>query len=131
MSCLFNSIGSLLELDPARLRQNVCDYLSSNPEIFDDGTKAKDVVKWLTKQSLESYVKEMRSTQTWGGAHEIRIMCDLLKCKINVYDTRSEPNKVITFNPQRLRAIKELDIRWNGCHFSPVKRKPILHQSTN
>lgn len=131
MSCLFNSIGSLLNLDPTRLRQSVCDYLSSNPAIFDDGTKAKDVVKWLTKQSLENYVNEMRSSQTWGGAYEIRVICDLHKCKINVYDTRSEPNKIISFTPQRLRANRELDIRWNGCHFSPVKQRPILCQSMN
>ena len=39
MSCLFISLGKLLKVDSTKLRQQICDFIISNPNATWNGTK--------------------------------------------------------------------------------------------
>jgi hypothetical protein len=120
MSCLFNSLGALLKKDPTHLRREVCDYLQSNPVLLDD-IDANTVLTWASDLPAEQYIQRMRSPNTWGGGPELKAISDMFQSTISVHDTRSNPNKVITFfpsvgNPRR----RPLHINYNGFHYDPV-----------
>lgn len=123
MSCLFIAIGSLLQIDPTELRQNVCNYLSSNPVIFDDGTRVSQAIEWESNQSAQEYIKQMRLTSTWGGSPEIKSVCNMYGCNIHVHDIRSSPAKTITFYPSNKRSKYALHLAWSGNHFTTIDHK--------
>ena len=122
MSCLFNSIGYLLNTEPQLLRERVCDYLESNPKCFDDGTRVKDVLKWQSGHSPDTYIRNMRSIRTWGSSHEIRAICDMVGIPIVVHNIRDNPPTIIEFSPltPKRRKQKALHITWSGGHYEPL-----------
>lgn len=71
MSCLFNSLASLVQQDPVQLRAEICAFLESNPPMMDD-IKADSIVHWENGQSMDDYLRDMRQSQTWGGAIELK-----------------------------------------------------------
>lgn len=119
MSCLFQSLGALTQTCPKELRQEICDYLASNPPLFDDDTTTQGVVV----PCLDTYVRTMREPSTWGGAVEIKAFCDLYRVGVVVYDTRSQPPRPIEFLPRRRRT-RTLHLLWNGGHYEPGGRHP-------
>lgn len=122
MSCLFNSLGSLLNVDPAQLRQDVCDYFAKNPVVFDDGTRASDVLEWESDLPASVYVTRMRDARTWGGGPEIFAVCELTGTPVYVHDSR-DLRKVIEFVPQRCRSRRGLHVEYNGFHYEPLGKK--------
>ena len=127
MSCLFDSIGHLIQCDPLLLREKVCDYLASNPKWFDDGTHVEDVLKWqLGDHSPETYIRNMRNVSTWGSSNEIRAICDLVGAPIVVHNVRDDPPTEIEFLPLRpkYRKRKALHISWSGGHYTPFPESP-------
>lgn len=126
MSCLFNSIGALLNVDPTSLRQDVCNYLASNPQCFDDQTRLNDILKWESNISPEDYVENMRSTSTWGGSNEIRAICDMIQVPVFVHNIRDRPPTVIQFYPLRRQPQRNgLHISWSGGHYEPIGKGSI------
>jgi hypothetical protein len=61
MSCLFQSLGHLTGLDPTTLRDRICNFILENKELM-EGVDTAKVVEWESRQSLEEYVRHMRST---------------------------------------------------------------------
>lgn len=124
MSCLFQSLGKLLRIPHETLRKDVCDYLQSNPVFVDDGTRAHEVIEWDSSGTPSSYVESMRSTSTWGGAVEIRAVCDMTGRVVHVQNLCSGNNtskKVIDFYPLRAHPNRKcLTVSWNGCHYEAV-----------
>jgi hypothetical protein len=114
MSCLFNSLAAYT---PGKnLRQEICDYLSTNPELI-DGLCAADVIGIESGMGLEAYIQNMRSPSTWGGAIEIRAYCNIYKAnvKVNVVAT-GQWIEFVHEQPER----DDVRLRWTGGHYDPV-----------
>jgi hypothetical protein len=116
MSCLFNTLCNFVDLDSNELRQNICNYLSENPRMFED-VRASDYVSWSDEgyNNLEDYVRNMRRTNTWGGAIEIKAFCNMYFMNVNVLDTRTNKNTINFVEGSKGK--KTLDIKWNGGHY--------------
>ena len=119
MSCLYISLGRLLGQDPTELRQKICDFLATNPDLM-EGVDAEKVIQWESEKNLEEYIKVMRSTSTWGGAVELSAFTLMTGNAVVVHDLST--GKMIEFLPrQRRRRQHTLHISWTGNHFEPVK----------
>lgn len=136
MSCLFNSLGCLLNIPSYQLRQKICDYLLTNPELLDT-CQTSDIIKWESGVKLETYIIKMRNNSTWGGAIEIKATCNIYNCRIivvNIRNNRRNRNlisqlgnsgKDIEFIPNKNAnsdISKTIKITWNGGHFEPLNR---------
>lgn len=125
MSCLFNSLGRLCGQDPTQLRLRICDYLETNPKLM-EGANASAVIEWESNQTMPDYVRQMRSTSTWGGATEIAAFVNMMGKAVVVVDLRS--NKNITFLPKSRRLPKKIEtlfISWTGAHYEPIKSEEM------
>jgi hypothetical protein len=105
-------------VDPSFLRQKICDYLATNPSIM-EGLSAADAIreeKGDSTTSLEQYVDWMRRETTWGGAIEIRALCDMTDHVISV---AIAPGQVIDFSPSQppRHPRRVLRLYWTGNHY--------------
>ena len=145
MSCLFDSLGRLSHEDPASVRQKICDYLQTNPDLMGDGTDARHVVRWETQKGLREYVRGMRDASTWGGSVEIKAFADMTGRGVIVHDRRPTTSggggggggarHSIKFRPRewRLRInaqvahpfIEIYHLSWTGHHYEPLRRERI------
>jgi hypothetical protein len=122
MSCLFRSLGTLIKCDEDRLRQDICAYLETNPDLMGDGTPASTVVGWESGQDFGSYVGCMRRRSTWGGAIEITAFVHMTGCEVVVHDVSRPPSvRTITFMAREPRRNVRLHISWNGGHYEPMR----------
>lgn len=124
MSCLFRSLASYLPAPGAdRLRADICEYLSQNPPLFDDGTSVNDAVQWESGDpGIEHYLSRMRQSSTWGGAIEIKAFCDMYRISVVVHDLRTSPSKTITFHPRQGPPVRTVHLQWTGGHYEPHRR---------
>ena len=77
MSCLFDSLSSFLKFnDSYKLRQEICDYIENNPTIL-DGMDTNEITKIVSNMNLETYIRNMRNSNEWGGALEIKAFCEI------------------------------------------------------
>lgn len=123
MSCLYISLGRLLGQDPTALRQEICNFLATNPKLM-DGVDAETVIQWESNKKIVDYIHSMRNTNTWGGAVELSSFTLMTGHSVIVHDLST--GKTIEFVPQRRRGrprrnIHTLHISWTGNHFEPVK----------
>ncbi len=116
MSCLFNSLSHFIkDENPFTIRQKICDYLAENKAII-DGLETNEILKFENN----NYVSNMRSMNTWGGAIEIQVACNIWKLKINVHNYRDNNKKVIEFIPLNNDFNNVINIYWNGGHYEPI-----------
>lgn len=129
MSCLFNSLDKCLKRlpsevlfkddDSSKIRHRICDYLETNPVLFDD-IKTEEIIQWdIPTYILSTYVNRMRSTSTWGGAIEIRAFVKLYEVDVEVINIRDFTSKsniefVNEYNKYKVK------ITWNGYHYEPI-----------
>lgn len=130
MSCLFNSLSYLLHFPggSAALRSAVCDYLAKNPTFSD--LDAATHIKIESGLDLDSYVTRMRLPSTWGGAIEIRAVCELQTVNVNVRVAKD--NRVIEFTCG-VEGVKTHAVLWTGGHYTadcpnPPPRIPTVAQ---
>jgi hypothetical protein len=109
----------MLDKDPNRLRNDICDYLDSNPKLIDDLSLEQIIgIEFNQPQGdLKSYIEIMRNENTWGGAIEIKAFCEMYSVNVEVL-ILSDKKKVL-FQPQKSSNIL-IKISWNGSHFEPV-----------
>jgi hypothetical protein len=129
MSCLFQSLSSYVShQDYSKLRQDICDFLETNPTILDDMPLDKMVE--LDGVSIQDYIKHMRSNATWGGAIEIKSFCEMYKVNVLVLNIRNNQTdiesttkeiKFLSSTPSQ----KWVSITWNGGHFEPINIESI------
>lgn len=119
MSCLFNSLGRLLEVHPAIVRGRICDYLASGGAIM-DGMSTEDILK-LEAPSVAVYVARMRLASTWGGAIEIGAACNIWDVRVVVENRRGRGTKPIEFLPTSGVFGRSLVVYWTGGHYEPVR----------
>lgn len=115
MSCLFDSISYFLRLNSFETRKKICDYLEENNQLI-DGLDTK----LLLDMENPNYIRNMRSTTTWGGALEIKCACNIWNIRIMV--RIRENNKVIEFLPTNNRYIGTIDLEWTGNHYEAIIR---------
>lgn len=119
MSCLFNSLNYFIKEDSQKVRQKICDYLEENNPII-DGLDTKEVIKF-DSGDVETYIRKMRLTSTWGGAIEIQSACNIWNLQINVANYRDKNKKIIEFIPLKGNIQRTINIYWTGGHYEPIK----------
>ena len=116
MSCLFNSLGRLLNIPTNDTRQKICDYLTSNKPIM-DGMETKDILAF----EGPNYIQRMRQSSQWGGAIEIQAAVNLWNVRVLV-ENRRDRTKPIEFLPLDKKVTSTLVIYWTGGHFEPLRK---------
>jgi hypothetical protein len=112
MSCLFNSIGRLLEIPTDAVRQQICDYLAADKPVL-EGMQTHD----LLLLEGANYIKQMRQSHTWGGAIEIQVAVRIWNVNVIVQNRRdgTSPIEFVTPTPTAT-----LTLYWTGGHYEPV-----------
>jgi ubiquitin thioesterase OTU1 len=117
MSCLFIALGYfMLDSNPDRIRQDICDYLESNPSLYEDGLTLENITE-LDGLNNEQYISNMRNRNTWGGAIEIKAFCDLYDIDVQVYVVPT--CKKILFKSNKKHKNGLIKIYWTGNHYEP------------
>lgn len=117
MSCLFESLGKSVNINPTELRKIICDYIDTNPKLLDDLT-AEQVIFFTENVPLVRYTSRMRHSHAWGGAIEIKAFCELFRKAVVV---------AVTYTRKYFEVIPEsgfttrVVITYNGSHFEFVK----------
>jgi hypothetical protein len=119
MSCLFNSLSYFISEDSYKIRQTICDYLQENKPIIED-LETSEVLKF-ENNDVNSYIENMRSMSTWGGAIEIQCACNIWNLQINVSNYRDAGNKIIEFIPLNGNNTKTINVYWTGGHYEPIR----------
>ena len=128
MSCLFRSLGRFLSMDENTMRTRICDFMRSDPVIFDNIKLSELIVhqpdiKLDQQQSLESYISQMMSPHTMGGAFEIWAFTKLFNKNARVLLIAGFTGH---FNSTKFTEfISHVDnewvqITWSGTHYEPV-----------
>ena len=119
MSCLFESLSYYVQgTDASRLRHIICEFLKTNPTIFDN-IKVDEITKHESGISLEQYIDNMRNQSTWGGGLEIKTFCDIFNIQVDVISLPNGGRK-IEFIPNSGNPMGKIGIVWNGGHFTPI-----------
>ena len=98
---------------------------------------------WDSGMTLEQYISRMRSTNTWGGAIEIKAFCEIYHVSVCVYSSRrgKENNKLIAHfyssTPSTLHPV--IKIEWSGGHYEPIRiqlalilqKKSLMYSNNN
>jgi hypothetical protein len=119
MSCLFDSLRYFINENSISIRNKICDYLEQNKPII-EGVETNKIIEY-ENNSVQSYINNMRSTTTMGGAIEIQAACNIWNMSINVHNYRDPSNKIIQFIPIHKTYYKTIDIYWTGGHYEPIK----------
>jgi hypothetical protein len=118
MSCLFNSLGRLLDIPTNTVRQTICDYLQANKPIL-DGMSTQDVLA----MERADYITHMRNSSVWGGAIEIQAATNIWNTRVIVQNRRDARNpRPIEFVPIQSEPSTTLTVYWTGGHYEPVSK---------
>ena len=107
MSCLFISLGKLLQVDPTFLRNQIIDYIVTNPSKEWDGTKISDWISMVAGdryQNIEQYTSMMRNNSQWGGAPEIAICCLIYNVNVEIVNLRNRNLPNVIFSNQQSKS---------------------------
>jgi hypothetical protein len=119
-----------LKIDPQVIRNKICDYLASDPELM-EGMKASEIIYFesnlplepslpeLLSRSLNLYILRMRSPTSWGGAIEINCATKIFNYNFEVINIRSHPHTTIKFEHNGNTNIGKMT--WSGGHYEPVR----------
>jgi hypothetical protein len=120
MSCLFRSLSYFItNVETDELRQIITDYISKDPILIPPDGRLSSYLS-IDNKNLNDYTKNMRKSETWGGAIEIRAFCELFQIKVFVLVLKD--NKYIEFVPTNFTDnSKYIKISWNGNHYEPIK----------
>lgn len=120
MSCLFDSLSYYLKIPSIEVRNIICDYLETNKPLIENID-----TKLLLSLEDQKYVKKMRNPDTWGGAIEISVACNIWNLKIKVKNITHTKKSTIKFIP--LLGInsktKKIKLIWYGNHYEPNIKK--------
>lgn len=88
MSCLFNSLASLLHLESRQVRAYIVQYMNTNRHKMINGMTLE---QWIVhsgedpnEKSFDAYSRRMDSPTEWGGASEIGLACSVFDINIRV-----------------------------------------------
>jgi hypothetical protein len=113
MSCLFESLACFVGSTADGLRNEICDFLQTDPVLYDDVRVSHLLDDAETPSDLRRYVHEMRKPTTWGSALEIECFCRLYRCRVDVNVAKT--GAVARFGAGRM---KPFIVLWDGAHYS-------------
>ncbi len=87
-SCLFHSMsyGMKSGATATTLRNEICRFIQSNPQLSISDTPLQDWVKWDSNGSSVSEYARTMSRGSWGGGIEMACMSQLKGCNVHVYE---------------------------------------------
>lgn len=117
MSCLFNSVGSLIGRDPQMVRQEVADFLSNNKQLNLNDMVLEDWIKFSQEntESVDDYIRSMRSSSVWGGCLEMICMTLMYNIRIHV-QLQGTDTEIVVGNA----ANSPVRVLYNGAHYTPM-----------
>jgi hypothetical protein len=119
MSCLFRSLSYFISnLKTEELRYIITDYISKDPILIQPDTRLSTILS-IDEISLDTYSRNMRKSETWGGAIEIKTFCELFKIKVSVYVISER--RYIDFFPTDWDGNRCIKISWTGNHYEPLE----------
>lgn len=122
MSCLFQSIGSLMHRTHQRTRREICDYMNHHLEEEYQGLRLKDWIHWQLHYSDPlKYIQNMRNESEWGGAMELMVATKMYKVDILVVDQKGHTVAEFLWNDQCTARIR-LVLQWTGVHYEGLKK---------
>jgi hypothetical protein len=117
MSCLFQSLSSFISgMDEKEMRQKICDYLETNPDLIED-LSLQDLLR-CDNVDQKDYVRIMRNDYAWGGALEIKAFCEIFMMAVEV--RIQSTGKSVLFRPHYHPYFSKICIEWQGCHYVPL-----------
>ena len=121
MSCLFDSLSHFItNISSLQFRNIIVDELekSKNHHLI-SGININEIINAeFPNMKIEDYIQRMRLNNTWGGALEIKIFCDIMMINVKVHDIRNDQKKAIEFISERYSPYW-LELNWNGFHYTP------------
>lgn len=150
MSCLFDSVFALYPerrwSSPHELRIAMCAFMRTDPPLLGPEMKMEQCFQLLAMSSsalectsVENYLRRMELPSTWGGALEIKALCEMLQVIIVVHSplfpspleflpessplcsSPSYPCTSLTGNNTSTPLIR-LHLHYSGNHYTPIKR---------
>lgn len=119
MSCLFRSLSYFISnIETEELRYIITDYISKDPILIPPDIKLSTILS-IDEMSLDVYANNMKKSNTWGGAIEIKAFCELFKIKVCVYVIREK--RFIEFIPTNWEGNRCIKISWTGNHYEPLE----------
>lgn len=122
MSCLFDSLGEALNLPGNIIRNDICNYLETNPYLIKD-VPFQNIVGWMNDNedgmSMNEYIERMRQASTWGGGTEIKSFVNMTGLNVIVISTRHEDRgKYMLFSSEDSTDKRVIVLHWNGSHYT-------------
>ena len=119
MSCLFQSIGALLQKNPQVVRNEIVDFIIENQESKLNDMKLKNWVLFNdNNQDFDEYTKSMRNPSEWGSALEIISAVILYDVKISI----EYKSNVIEFGSDIIDESRpNLVLHYTGSHYTPLR----------
>lgn len=122
MSCLFISLGKLLDQPHTAVRHTICNYMHNNLDRAHQGMTLRDWIRWQRQApSPAAYIRAMRSTAEWGGAMELAVATQCYHVDIDVVDGRGKRVADFVWR-DACTARNKLVLQWTGNHYEPVRR---------
>lgn len=118
MSCLFDSLSNFYsEFSSSDIRNIIVNYIETNPKLND--IPISQVIRWEKGMDLKQYVNYMSHSNTWGGAIEIKVFCDIFKTNVIVKSLVN--NRNIEFISNKKTKVWNV-VSWNGGHYTPIRQ---------
>lgn len=117
MSCLFDSLSYFVKGNSFEIRNIICDYLDGNNKII-DGLDTDFILS--LDMSKDIYIRNMRTSNIWGGGIEIQAACNIWNLRILIHNRRSVATSIIEFLPISKNYDRTIQISWTGNHFEPL-----------
>ena len=121
MSCLFISLGKLLQQPHTTVRNTLCNYMQHHLDQPFQGMPIREWIRWQQQApSPEAYIRAMRSTSEWGGAMELSMATQCYATDIRVVDTRGRTVAEFVWR-EHCTARRKMVLWWTGNHYEPVR----------
>lgn len=123
MSCLFDSLGEALNLPGNIIRNDICNYLETNPYLIKD-VSFENIVRWMNDNDdddmdMNEYIRRMRQESTWGGGTEIKSFVNMTGLNVIIISTRNEDRgKYMLFSSENSTDKRVIVLNWNGSHYT-------------
>lgn len=114
MSCLFDSLSKFINISSNDLRQNIVQYLQTNPNLIED-VSFQEMLKW-DNINHEQYLSVMSNEMSWGGAIEIKAFVMMYHINVKVHIPQQQ--KIVEFVKNTDHPF--INIIWTGNHYIPI-----------
>lgn len=121
MSCLFISIGRLVNKPHRTVRSDICNHMEQHLQHTHQGIALCDWIKWQGMSPYPRvYIQNMRNPATWGGAMELAVATQVYGVDIVVVNGWNETLAEFKWH-EDCTARQTLYLQWTGAHYEPLR----------